>query len=68
MESNGTPAQRLPIISQQQDKSSLYLGLRKDVRTNLEELRPQATKRTYGNMTVGPVKIFKDRALAEQFL
>ena len=68
MESNGTPAQRLPVVSQQQDSSSLYSGLKKDVRKDFEELRPQATKRTYGNMIFGPVKMFKECALAEQGL
>ena len=68
MESNGTPAQQLPVVSQQQDSTSIYLGFRKEVRKDLEKLRPQATKRTYGNMTVGPVKMVKEWALAEQGL
>ena len=66
MESNRTPDQRVPVVLQQSARSSLYQGLRKDIRTDVEELRPQATKRTYGNMTVGPVKMFKGWALAAQ--
>jgi hypothetical protein len=65
MASNGPPQQQLPVISHQQDNSSIFLGLRKQVRIDLEELRPHATKRTYGNNAAGPVKMFKDWARAE---